>query len=330
MPNGHPERPSYLINLANALGLRFNQLDHSQDADTAISHLSTAATSPVGPPRARFNAAERWISIASLANHESLLDAYECAINIMPHVAWLGLPITERYDHLARIGGITRDAAATAISLERYDKALEWLEQGRSIVWTQILQLRTPVDHLKDVRPDLAERLVQISRLLDHIPKQEGSSDEKALSGEEEGRRYRTLVMEWESLIDLVRSTPGFEDFLRPSSTSHLMKAAQNGHIVVLNISKKRCDALALLSGHDEVIHIPLLNITSERIKELQGELNDLLYSNGARLRAERAAMRFKDKDDDDDGRHILAELWSGVVKPVVDSLALPVCFICL
>jgi hypothetical protein len=153
------------------------------------------AQSKIGPPITRFKAAQEWISLANFTRHHSLLTAYDCALGLMPFIAWMGLPIADRHDHLVRIGGIARDAAAASISLEQFDKALEWLEQGRSIVWNQILQLRTPVDELRSVNSELANRFLQVSQLLDHWVEQEGTTEENA-------QRYRATTMEWESITD--------------------------------------------------------------------------------------------------------------------------------
>jgi tetratricopeptide (TPR) repeat protein len=324
----HVNRPSWLFNLANTLMHRFDRFHRPHDADVAISHLRAAATSPVGPPTMRFKAAGRWIYVASVVNHQSLLSAYECALGLMPLVAWLGLPIADRHQHLIKIGGITRDAAAAAISFEQYEKALEWLEQGRSIVWTQILQLRTPVDQLRDVNPDLAERLLKVSRQLDRGHQQDALSARDQSNIEEKGRQYRALVAEWESIINQVRSLPDFKTFLRPPSSSRLKDAAQNGPVVVVNIAKSRCDALALLPRLDEVIHIPLPNISSEKVANLRDELNNQLYSNGIRMRGDRAARQVTDEPGDDSCGRVLAELWNDLVKPVLDSLAFSVCYI--
>ncbi|PVF90903.1 hypothetical protein CPB86DRAFT_504319 [Serendipita vermifera] len=278
--------------------------------------------SPNGAPTSRFRAAELWIRLASRINHDSLLAAYGCALDLMPLVAWLGLPIADRHQYLMKIGVMARDAASAAISAEEYEKALEWLEQGRSIVWTQILQLRTPVDQLREVDPELADRLLRVSRLLDHGPQPTDFSGRETLYTEAEGRRYRALAIEWESIINQVRSLPDFKDFLRPPHLSQLMNAAHSGPVVVFNIAKTRCDALALLPELDDVIHIPLPDITSERITELRDELKDHLYSNGIRMRDTRAAMRFTDNSGEEDCRRVLAELWNSIVKPVLGTLA--------
>jgi tetratricopeptide (TPR) repeat protein len=324
-PDSHPEKSDCLINLAGSLLARFDLLHRLEDAEMAIRHLSIAATDLVGLPSYRFKAARGWISIASRLEHISLLNAYECALELIPLVAWLGLPIVGRHQYLAQIGGMAREAASAAISLEQYGKALEWLEQGRSIVWTQILQLRTPVDQLREVNSDLADRLVQVSRTLEQGSGQGGISEEVAQSMEEQGRRYRALTMEWESIIDQVRSLPNFENFLRPPSSDHLLNAARNGPVIVLNVATNRCDALAILPGLDDIVHIPLPNITSKRVTELRDDLKDFLYSTGNRSRGERAAMKIIEEADEQTCQRVLAELWNNLVKPILSSLAFSV-----
>jgi hypothetical protein len=103
------------------------------------------------------------------------------------------------------------------------------------------------------------------------------------------------------------------------------MNAAHNGPVVVLNATEERCDALALVDGMEEVIHIPLPDVTYQRITELRDGLKDVLYSNGLRLRGNRAAKRWTDQDESNDCKDILAELWNKIVKPVLDSLAFSV-----
>jgi tetratricopeptide (TPR) repeat protein len=320
----HPAKTEYLVNLAKSFQLSFHQLNQLQHAEVAINHLSVATTNPVGPPSIRFEAAEQWISTAATINHTSLLTAYGHALELIPLVAWLGLPLVDRHQHLAKMGGIARDAAAAAISLGKYDKALEWLEQGRSVVWTQILQLRTPVDELREVNPNLADRLLEISRLLEQGSGKDISGG-SAESIEEQGRRYRALTMERESIINQVRSLPNFNNFLRPKSSHYLMKAARNGPVVILNIATKRCDALAIFPGRDDITHIPLPNITSEQVAKLRDELKDFLFSTGIRSRGERAAMKFKDEADEQGCERVLAELWNNLVQPVLSSLTFSV-----
>jgi hypothetical protein len=85
----------------------------------------------------------------------------------------LGQTIRTRHRELTSLGDVASKAAAAAISDARYDTALEWLEQGRSIVWNQLLQLHTLVNVLCEVQPSLADDLVRISKALEHASNQD-------------------------------------------------------------------------------------------------------------------------------------------------------------
>jgi hypothetical protein len=82
-------------------------------------------------------------------------------------LAWFGLPLTERHRVLVEAAHVAREAAAAALDAGRPEMAVEWLEQGRSIVWSQFLQLRTPVDELCAKHHALADQFQKILRDLE-------------------------------------------------------------------------------------------------------------------------------------------------------------------
>jgi hypothetical protein len=72
--------------------------------------------------------------------------------------------------------------AAAATHFGKFGLALEWLEQSRSIVWGQMLQLRTPLENLRQRHPYEADELEKISRALESAatverPNHSSSSD---------------------------------------------------------------------------------------------------------------------------------------------------------
>jgi tetratricopeptide (TPR) repeat protein len=321
-----PEELPIKVNYSTSLGRKLLKLfQHNQDlscAEASLSAFRSAAKSQFGSANARFTAMEKWIAIASRIDHSSLLEAYECLISIIPLVAWLGFPISQRHQYLVRIGGATQEAAATAIAHERYDKAIEWWEQGRSVVWSQILQFRNPVDQLRGVDPNLANEFEETSRLL------ESGLEGIAFSSEEKARRYRGLATKWETLEKKIQSMPNFEDFLKIPSISKLKNAAQNGPVVVVNIAKKRCDGLVLLPNSD-LIHIPLPDITYTKLEEVRGEFHGSLSSCNLRKQDARAAKKFEEVDIETSCKNVLKDLWNDLVKPVITSLKFTVSLFC-
>jgi hypothetical protein len=144
---------------------------------------------------------------------------------------------------------------------------------------------------------------------------------------EEVAQEHRRLAEKWEVLVNRARDIPGFEDFLRPKKFVKLCSAAEAGPVVVINLHKHRCDALALVAGLDEVMHIPLEHFSYEKAQELHQSLNQLLLVADVRARDTRAMRRVKTTTGTG-FPSILSDLWSYVVKPVLDGLAFTVSYL--
>ena len=327
-PHGHSDKPARLVNLGNSFVIRFEHLGDLSNLEQAISLYSHAASARVGPIRDRFHASQQWISCTRRIRHRSLLHAYYVAINLLPELAWIGLSLTHRYAELARGADLVREAAAAALDSGLLETAVEWLEQGRSIVWGELFQLRSSYDELSSAHPDHAYRLRELSTALEHA----STSREKSLSAplersreslKQEADRHRTLAIERDQLLQEIRRFPGFERFLLHKQFSQLRASAHSGAMVILNDAESRCDALIVLADVDHVIHVPLPNLTFQRSTRLQNTLEKLL----GHARVIRC--------DDREGRSairggvswesLLSTLWNDVVKPVLDVLSFSV-----
>ena len=176
------------------------------------------------------------------------------------------------------IGYAVADAAAAAIHFGKFGLALEWLEQGRSIVWGQMLQLRTPLDVLRQHHPDEADELELVSRALDSasitssLDHSSSSSDSTSQSLEMVAQAHRRRAKEYDHILARIRNFPGFSDFLRPKKSISLCSAAICGPVIVVNASSIRCDALILLPHSSQVSHVPLpaLHISAVQGMQLQ------------------------------------------------------------
>jgi hypothetical protein len=184
----------------------------------AIRSFENCATSVTSNPSVAFKAAVKWAQLAYKVDPSQSLLGYETALFLLPRVAWLGESLPVRSEYLASIGTLATEAAATAIAFEKPHLALEWLEQGRSIVWGQLLNLRTPVDDLRAVNPNLANDLVWTSRALEKASTRDTGSNglDASLSLEDAAQNHRRLAEKWDNLLKSARTLPGFEDFLLP------------------------------------------------------------------------------------------------------------------
>lgn len=263
-----------------------------------------------------------------MQNGNPLLEAHEAVIALVPRIVWLGTKISRRFDDVLSIGDAVHEAAAAAIELENHSLAIEWLEQGRSIIWGQILNLRTPVDDLKlTARHDLALQLEQVSRQLELAaspPPLMPSIDMRQTDypAENEAQEHRSLAHRYEQLLSEIRQVHGFERFLHRKQLSDLLSASSTGSVVIINVHKNRCDALILRNRVVPVVHVPLTALTLEKATHLHSALNKCLAMAGIREREGRASKQVvKTTGAKTQMQDILATLWECVVHPILSAL---------
>ncbi|KAJ6545703.1 CHAT domain-containing protein [Mycena capillaripes] len=323
-PDNHPDKPSWLINLGSSLHQRFELLHDPQDSQQLLLHHTSAACSATAAASIRFNAAKRWAEYARIYQPSSILYAYTTAIELLPELAWLGLSIMDRHYQLSQAGQVVRDAASAAIAAHDYQKAVEWLEQGRSVIWGQLLHLRTPVDDLRKSHPALANQLASLSTSLETAGTQINAVHDtiQPQSLQSVTQKFHTLALERNLLLQQIRELPGFERFLLARPISELSVAAKMGPVAILNISAHGCDALILMPGlADEVTHVPLSDFTISEAEDLATYLASIVGSNGRGDGLGGLPEEFVAPDDI--VSHILSELWVKIVHPVLNALAI-------
>ena len=256
-------------------------------------------------------------------------------ISLLPELAWIGLSLRHRYLELLPAADLVREAAAAALDSGLPENAMEWLEQGRSIVWGELFQLRSSYEELSSTHPDHARRLRELSAALEHacatreksisavLEQTESAAHVTRDSLQQEADGHRMLAIERDKLLQAIRGLPGFERFLLHKDFSQLRASAHSGPVVILNAAETRCDALIVLADVDHVIHAPLPTFTFRRSAGLKKTLEKLLgHARGICC------------DDREGGpvtrgcvswEPLLSNLWNGVVKPVLDALAFSV-----
>ncbi|KAF8604308.1 hypothetical protein BDV93DRAFT_606014 [Ceratobasidium sp. AG-I] len=320
IPKEHIYRCGILNTLGNAHVCRFMQSCEPLDLILGLRAFREAAGSLSGEPSFRFRAAMSCAMWSSPADKKHSLNHYGIAMNLLPSVIWIGTTIQHRYKGLTIIGSAVTEAATMAIEFQQYEVAIEWLEQGRSIVWQQILNLRTPFDELSEVEPALAARLKDIAQQLGSVaPERSLSFDDshKASSSEKATQQHRRIAEEWEERLEQARHIPGFHSFMRPRKAIELFRAARFGAVVIINVHDFRCDALALRPNSSNVTHIPLPDFTHQKATALHMNLLHSLRRKGVRERG----VQVGKANPADMFESILSQLWWNVVQPILESL---------
>ncbi|KAJ1302915.1 hypothetical protein OPQ81_003213 [Rhizoctonia solani] len=344
-PDRHQDFTRHLTNLGESYSRRFLLLGDRNDMEKAyeckkrslsvtpdghptlpgqhysLAELLLACQSSTGAPRDKFQYSYAWAKRASKISALNCIEAYQTTIDLLPQFIWLGATTNQRYENLQTTGKLAVEAAAAAIRSSNYSLALEWLEHARCVVWNQSLMLRSPLDQLHSVNPDLATRLQIVANQLHHAGSESRESRAIApgsLTPEQIAQEHRRLAKEHHELLSQARKLPGLEDFLQPVKANSLIHAARNGPVVVINCHEDRCDALVILPQQDQVHSIPLPDFSQEIAEYLRSEMQSSLRYKGFRQRKPVLEDEFRREEGFGE---VLTLLWYGIVKPVLDFL---------
>ncbi|KAG9089431.1 hypothetical protein FRC06_001549 [Ceratobasidium sp. 370] len=325
VPEDHAGRCRTILSLGNTLFGQFENLGDIQSLDEAIDCFRESAHLETGPPSTRFQAAWAWAKALCIDSTVSPLVAYRYALDLVPGYVWIGKTVKQRYQQIKYINHLAIEAVSLAVEWEEYDTAVEFLEMGRLVVWRQILQLRTPMDELREADTALACRIEGIARELENASPTESTCQsmlaQSWLSAEESTQAQHRLAEEWDSLVSQARMIPKFHDFLAPTKIKDLKKAKSVGTIVVIDVFwGHRCDALVLLPDQESITHIHVPSFSKRKASELLCQLNICLANVGVRQRGERHPVYYPDTANAS-METILATLWLDLVKPVLAAL---------
>ncbi|KAG8706718.1 hypothetical protein FRC09_002252 [Ceratobasidium sp. 395] len=317
-PDDHPDKPMRLTTLADAYERHYQHIKNWDSLEASIECIKQAAQCRVGLPRTRLSAARTWALLSMLHKIGSPLDGYQRFMDLIPEVIWLGLHTEKRYEVIPFVSSSVIEAANTAIQHQKPETALEWLESGRSIVWTQLLELRTPLDNLAQIDKGLAEQLKYVSASLELLSSRETTqleSNSRPITLEETAQQHRRLAEQREDLIKQARLLPNMGEFLK-LKTFDLASAARGGAVVVFNVHKRGCHAL-IIRPHDTVVSsLNLQNFTHNKAADAHRELKRWLKSRGRATRGIHKQSR-----EEASISKILYMLWVDLVEPVLEFL---------
>ena len=165
-PSGHATLASYFGMLGHSYEACFKSTHSLSDIKASIAsyHESTHTN---GQPSTHLIAARNAAIHSSVYDSSHCLDDFSLAISFFSQVAGLEHTIHHHHSTISHYPGLVEFAVAAALQYDRPDLALEWLEQGRCLVWNQLNQLHTPIDNLCDRSSSLADHFVNIARALE-------------------------------------------------------------------------------------------------------------------------------------------------------------------
>ncbi|KAH8793132.1 CHAT domain-containing protein [Flagelloscypha sp. PMI_526] len=322
-PDDHPEQSDHLNMLGLFYHTRFEHFGKMADIDDAIKAFEQSATSTASPAIFRFRGARAWIFLLRRKHGISLFKSgyllpQHTLINLIPELVWLGAPVHQRLQAIQDVvGSSIHEAVSMAIRAQKLELAVEWMEQGRSIVWGQLRRLRSPLIDLEDAHPFLAQQFQTVQRRIEtsflHFDADQAANT-PLNSLEQQAQAHRRNIQKREELLTEIRGKQGFESFLLPEKFSVLSKACSSRLAVLLTVSGDNCDALAILPS-GPIIHLPLTNVSQDDISDMhtQWQTSRTTHLNN---RGEIPAPL-----DVGPMTSLLSDLWENIVHPVVKEI---------
>ncbi|MEU2295909.1 CHAT domain-containing protein [Streptomyces antibioticus] len=303
-----PELCDRLLDLGRSLTLAVVQGDADTDG-RGRSALRRAAGMRNATAYQRLQAAQQWAErCALIEDWAGVTSAVEEAAQLLRIAAWHGLDLQDRAHVLHGITELVGVAGAACLERNELAQGVALLEQIRGVLVGHALDARSDRSRLRACNQELADRLDSLRSALDTIPPPGTQQSEQVGAWL---RVRERLAGEWDDAVEQVRLLPEFDDFLLPPDFAELAAAAHNGPVVMLLVSRRRCDALVIRPGDAVPLAVPLTEVTYDDVVEQASRLDDVLRNSTTGGPAELAV------------ESVLEWTWRKIAAPVLDRLGL-------
>ena len=312
-------RVTFLSALICFLSTRLEFLSHEEDFHELMQLFPTLADYTFANPHAELQNSFRWASIARRFGHPSVSTAYDHAMSWMRTSLTFAPTLDKQHSRLVAVRDsldtIPLDYTSYHIDTGNLEKAIETLEQGRGLLWSEMRGLRTSIDRLRLADSDLAKKFSMVNRKLEALVMAPSLNNNVDGSNGLQGMdtyglgviRKQKLFEDREKLITQIRALSGFDTFLKPPSFDTLRFAASHGPVIIINHCEWRSDILILLHNSP-----PSLIPTSDDFYICAKKLQDQLLAE----RNDPGSNAYEDAL-----RAVLKELYELVGRPVIKRL---------
>ena len=313
---------SVILQLILSLSTRLRLSNDRKDLDQMIQLF------PIISDCTYAKAHERFMAITYLARysrdfqHPFTSTIYSGVISLMSDTLVFAPTLELQHFRLIQLNvfyeTLPLDYASYQVQRGQLKEAIETLEQGRGLVWSEMRGFRTSIDQLWMVNSHLAQEFASVNRKLEVLTTSTSPSvmmnaveigdDEEMCSFDRVLGEQRNFLDERNALIAQIRALPGLECFLMASSFDILQSAAACGPVVVINHSEWRSDIIILLYNSPPSL-IPTAHNFYFRAKGLREQL----------LAAQKKGLDSKEYEDT--LISVLEALYDLVGRPVIQRL---------
>ena len=225
-------------------------LGNIEDLHEAIRLILQVINDSYAGESERFQLSCQWAIIARSIRHSTTLTAYKKAMSLMQSSLSFAPTVSVQHACLVAMGEncqtMPLDHASYQIDLGHFEEAVETLEQGRALLWSEMRGLRIPVAQLIKEDSLSAQRFAQINQELESLiiaatPSGKPEVEDGVRDGTDPfGRlviKRQKLVDERDALISQIRSDgrPGLDELLSVPSFTTLRSAASRGPVIIIN-----------------------------------------------------------------------------------------------
>ena len=312
-------RVQLLMGLILFLSIRLARLRQEEDLHELMQLFPTVADdSFVNAPDEPCSVF--WARIARKFGHPSASTAYDHAMSRMQASLTFAPTLDKQHSRLVAmhesLPTIPLDYASYQIHTGHLEQAIEILERGRGLLWSEMRGLRTSIDQIRSADPNLADKFSAVNRELETLSLtfslnnavDENNDRERMDPYGHNVMQKQKLLDDREKIITQIQALSGFGTFLKPPCFDTLRSAASHGPVIIINHCKWRSDILILL--HDSP---PSLIPTPDDFYTRANELQDQLL--GERKNG------LESETYDDALRAILKDLYELVGRPVIERL---------
>ena len=307
--------------LISLLSTRLESLHHEEDLHELMRLFPTAVDHSVGGLFAQFVLSFYWATTARRYRHPSTSTAYDHAMSLFQAFLTSAPTLETQHSRLiaTRISHkIPLHYASYHIDTGHLEQAIEAIERGRGLLWSEMRGLRTSINRIRLADSNLAAKFFAVNRELETLSltfSLNNNVDGNKINGPDGMDSYghsvirkQKLLDDREDLITQIRALSGFDTFLKPPSFDILRSAASHGPVIIISHSEWRSDILILLHNSP-----PSLIPTSGDFYDHANKLQD-------QLRRERKKGLESDAYEDA-LRAVLKELYELVGRPVIKRL---------
>ena len=277
---------SVIEGLISSLSIRFNLLHHREDFNEIMQLFPTAVNNECARTPDRFLLSCDWARIARISGHASTPTAYDCAISLMQDTLTFAPTLDIQHSRLVamrdRYENLPLDHASYHVSTGQLRQAIETLERGRALIWSEMRGLRTSINQIRATDPHLADNFTAVNRELEALTLTitSNSNDDGRDGGFVRMDPFGHLVVQQRKLLDdrnklilRIQVLPGFETFLKAPSFDNLHFAAARGPVIIINHCRWRSDILILLHNSPPSL-IPTTDDFYDRANNLRDQLS--------------------------------------------------------